>query len=100
MDLTGFLTACLDEDEADAREVHRVQFCSVVGCPDYEFSPDDCDCGVPARVLREVEAKRKILAEHARLDDGWQGLAEHGGESLHHRDHDRPDLRSPQPSMM
>ncbi len=45
MDLTGFLTARLDEDEADAREV-------------------DAFGGVPARVLREVDAKRKILAEH------------------------------------
>jgi hypothetical protein len=43
--LIAFLNARLDEDEAGART-------------------PDCDCGYLARVLREVEAKRAILAEH------------------------------------
>jgi Family of unknown function (DUF6221) len=65
MTLTEFLTARLDEDEAAHREIHEARVCS--GCSDgWEagFDPDRCDCGYPARVLREVEAKRKILADY------------------------------------
>jgi len=53
MDLAKFLAARLDEDDAEALKLH-----------------DRLDGNVPlqhafaARVLREVEAKRRILAEH------------------------------------
>jgi hypothetical protein len=54
VDLPGFLTARLNEDNAEALKLH-----------------DRLDGNVPlqrafaARMLREVEAKRKILDEHA-----------------------------------
>jgi hypothetical protein len=54
----AFLTARLDEEEAEARAAH-----------DGLFADSDGTLHVclydPARVLREVELKRKILAEHA-----------------------------------
>ena len=63
--LAGFLRARLDEDEAAANEVHRPRDCGSVN-NDGEFDPDPiyCSCPYPARVLREAEAKRAILALH------------------------------------
>jgi hypothetical protein len=64
-DLAAFLAARLDEDEAAAREMHEARVCS--GCSDgWEagFDPERCDCGYPARVLREVAAKRAILENY------------------------------------
>ena len=63
--LAEFLAARLGEDSAASREVHEARVCS--GCSDgWEagFDPDRCDCGYPARVLREVAAGRKILAAY------------------------------------
>ena len=68
-DLVAFLNARLDEDEAHARRGEEV---FAAGWPDYQTfdSPELTDAGRyldhfgPARVLREVEAKRAILAEH------------------------------------
>jgi hypothetical protein len=66
VDITEFIGARLDEDEAAANEVHRPGDC---GCVDRDgsFSPDPawCGCGYPARVLREVAAKRAIVVEHS-----------------------------------
>jgi hypothetical protein len=74
-DLVSFLTARLDEDEAAARG----WFDRFPDMPADELA-DQAAAGVtdegyihiarhdPARVLREVAAKRKILAEHAQ---GW-----------------------------
>jgi hypothetical protein len=63
--LVEFLRARLDEDEQAAGEWHRHD------CPGhtehswgYEWHPEYCDCGIPARVIAEVEAKRAILAHH------------------------------------
>lgn len=84
-DLVAFLRARLDEDEA------------AIGGPD-ELDPDkghrltdDFQFGVllipKIRVLREVEAKRRIVDEHANVNDGdcgtcviglW-GYPTHGG---------------------
>lgn len=59
----AFVAARLDEDEADANEVHLPRCCGSTD-RDGEFSPDPvwCGCGYPARVLREVAAKRALLA--------------------------------------
>jgi len=57
--LLAFLVTRLAEDEAAAGEIHNGQDCS--SCSPLQLS---CDCGVPARVRREVAAKRAILAEH------------------------------------
>lgn len=64
-DLIAFVAARLDEDEAAANEIHRPRDCGSVD-RDGEFSPDPvwCSCDYPARVLREVEAKRAILGWH------------------------------------
>jgi len=64
-DLVAFLKAQLDEDEAAANEVHRPGDCGCID-RDGDFDPDPvwCGCGYPARVLREVAAKRAHLAEY------------------------------------
>lgn len=56
--LAQFLAARLDEDAEDSWDKHEG------GCATAGPIAFSCDCGYPARVLREVEAKRKILAEH------------------------------------
>jgi hypothetical protein len=61
-DLIAFLTARLDEVAAAANEIHRPRDCGSVD-RDGEFDPDPiwCSCDYPARVLRDVEAKRAIV---------------------------------------
>ena len=74
-DLIAFLKARLEEDEAGKREIHEARVCS--GCSDgwdAGFDPDRCDCGHPARVLREVKALRAILAA---CDETLQGEDSH-----------------------
>lgn len=56
-DLMAFLRARLDERAADATRIHRDD-CDSAIAPDF---PGPCDCGEPAWVLREVEAKRRQL---------------------------------------
>ena len=74
-DLIAFLTARIDEDEQRALAmkhftVHEQPYYSCAGSRteplgDLEWGEEFCDCFVAerrARALREVEAKRKILA--------------------------------------
>jgi hypothetical protein len=61
MTLAEFLAARLDEDEADANDFHDALRCGGFD-RDGGFDLRWCDCDYPARVLREVQAKRKILA--------------------------------------
>jgi len=72
----AFLAARLDEDEAAANEIHRPRDCGSVD-RDGEFDPDPiwCSCDYPARVLREVEAKRAILDRHAPHETAFDGPA-------------------------
>ncbi len=62
-DLTGFVLACLDEDERDARLLHELT------CPALEQEARDgfpstwCRCPVPARILAQVEVTRDIIAD-------------------------------------
>jgi hypothetical protein len=77
-ELIAFVKARLGEDEAAANEVHRPRGC---GCVDRDggFDPDPiwCGCDYPARVLREVAAKRAVLAAYIKIeaggirDSGW-----------------------------
>lgn len=71
-DLAAFIEARLDEDEA-APDVHAE------GCALHAWLRNDvpsaCDCGYPARVLREVAAKRAILERHAPHQPAFGGLA-------------------------
>ena len=66
-DLAAFLAARLDEDEAQPWAVHDVTKCDALlyeedmGAAAHEHV---CDCEYPARVLREVAAKRAILAAY------------------------------------
>lgn len=68
-DLVAFYAACLDEDEANADDVHDILDCNRPG----SLVGADCNCTVPARVLREVAGKRAILARYedclARMED-------------------------------
>src|SRR5258707_5055194 len=69
MDLATFLEARIADDEAAARTVHDVAKCDAMLYEEdmaaYAARTPVCDCGYPARVLREAGAKRKILAYHA-----------------------------------
>jgi hypothetical protein len=76
MDLTDFLAARLDEKEAAAPEFHEAGVCA--GCNDWDagFDPGQCDCGYPARVLREVAAVRAVLDAYQRSVRGLgEGLS-------------------------
>jgi hypothetical protein len=57
-ELLAFWREQLDETEAYQWDVHRSD-CATAGPISFP-----CDCGYPARVLREVAADRAILAEY------------------------------------
>lgn len=61
--LTDFLLARIAEDEAARDDVHHER-CGLVLCSDCTAGPFPCDCGRPARVLAECEAKRRIADQH------------------------------------
>lgn len=63
-----FLNARLAEDAAGADELHNELDCNF---DELRFF-GDCSCGYKARALREVEAKRAILAEHTPME-GFDG---------------------------
>lgn len=85
-DLTAFVTARLDEDEARANAMgHYIgdDEDPYYSCPatrtgplgDLEWGEDHCDCGLAerkGRALREVEAKRAILRIH---EPGYPAVA-------------------------
>ena len=83
--LAAFLAARLDEDEAGASEIHNGTDCR--SCGPLQLS---CDCGYPARVLREVAAKRAVLAEWEEANghrwDLPDGVAEGRDDSERERD--------------
>jgi hypothetical protein len=64
MEISEFLAARLDEREAGADDFHDARRCGSLD-RDGGFESDRCDCGHPARVLRDVEAGREILAEYS-----------------------------------
>jgi len=61
----AFVAARLDEAEAAAWAIHDVAKCDALlyeeDMAGAAARDPDCDCGYPARVLREVAAKRAIL---------------------------------------
>ena len=77
-DLIAFVNARLDEKAAAAWAVHNVAQCDALlyeeDMPAAAARTPDCDCGYPARALREVEAKREIVRAYewtaARKADG------------------------------
>ncbi|WP_367138907.1 MULTISPECIES: DUF6221 family protein [Streptomyces] len=62
-DLVAFLHARLDEDEATQKGLNDWHAVDCESLPDGYRITFGCDCGVPARMLAEVEAKRKILSD-------------------------------------
>lgn len=75
-----FLRARLNADEADARYTH------VVDCTHAFVSPEhcQCDCGIPARILREVAVWRRLLLDYksAPLDAVYGGTERETGFQL------------------
>ena len=71
-ELVAWLGQQLDTDAAENADPYAATAWHARGCeslpdvlyPDRELGA--CDCGAPARVLREVDAKRQVLAEHER----------------------------------
>ncbi|MFD6656894.1 DUF6221 family protein [Streptomyces parvus] len=70
--LVAFLKARCDELQAQQEDPFTAWH-----SPDCEAVPDNwgretgaCNCGVPARTLREVEAKRRILRAHEKWCEG------------------------------
>jgi hypothetical protein len=80
MELPEFLAACLDEDEAAAKAAEREMATWGGLRPSYAklgFAVGDlAETFNPARVLREVAAKRAILAEYASVAHNDTGEAE------------------------
>ena len=74
-DPVAFAAARLDEAEAEHDEMH---YDGCARCGPVVFP---CDCGYPARVLREVEAGRRILARHQPDSYGCQYCAD-GGHNI------------------
>lgn len=68
MTLVEFLTTRLEEAQARAWAIHDVTKCEALlyeeDMADVAVRTPHCDCGYPARVLREVESKRLFLADH------------------------------------
>ena len=67
-DLVQWLRAQLDADAAEIADPYAEKAWHTRDCaihPDaWGNEGSSCDCGVPARVLREVEAKRRIVEIH------------------------------------
>jgi hypothetical protein len=61
-DLVQWLGAQLDQDEQSRDDLHA-RDCESIPVEGYN-GPFPCDCGVPARVLREIDAKQKLLIVH------------------------------------
>jgi len=85
-ELVAFLKARMDEDEAAAKAARRVQTEWYVACDDDTVTIDSLREHIgrlsPARVLREVEAGRNILARYedclVRMEDpAYSGTAEY-----------------------
>jgi hypothetical protein len=64
-DLVAWLGQQIGEDDRVAPMVHVVGCAFLLPCPDGCCGEGACDCGVPARVLAEVAAKRAVLDELA-----------------------------------
>jgi hypothetical protein len=66
-DLVAFIRARLDEIEGESYWTHHAT-CEFHAPVDGGFP---CTCGYPARVLRDMEAKRRIVDDHAPDPDLW-----------------------------
>ncbi|GAA5035513.1 DUF6221 family protein [Actinopolymorpha pittospori] len=64
-DLAGFLVARFAEDVERARYVHH-ETCATFNELSTPLSPPACDCGMPAKAMVDIEAKRQVVAEYER----------------------------------
>jgi hypothetical protein len=71
-ELIAFVTARLRECEVAAWRIHETSACAAL---DDLGSSTECDCGWPARVLREIAAKRAILGRHMPHQPAFGGPA-------------------------
>jgi hypothetical protein len=62
-DLVVWLRRQIDEDERQSPDVHLLR-CEKLLSTWPSAADKICNCGLPARVLREVEAKRRIIELH------------------------------------
>lgn len=80
-ELVEWLRAQLDEDAASTADPHAERAWHARGCesvPDVLYPDREtgaCDCGVPARVLREIEADRKLVAEYVSAQETVDAIA-------------------------
>lgn len=65
-DLVQFLRARLDEDAERQQGTEAWHHRDCESLPDGDYPTFACNCGVPARVLAEVDAKRRLLTVHKR----------------------------------
>lgn len=73
MTITEFILARVAEDEARARNPD-VAYQPHLGACSYdliEFGNDECVCQLPARVLAECEAKRRMVEWAAPVLENW-----------------------------
>ena len=61
MTLAEFLLARIAEDEREAWSIHSSSCAELV---ETDWGNRPCDCGLPARVVVECEAKRQIINLH------------------------------------
>ena len=74
--LTGFLLARIAEDEA--AQAMSLDAWHRADCERNTYDAGPCDCGIPARVLAECEAKRRLVDEHqeTRRDPSYEYFAD------------------------
>ncbi|MET8826065.1 DUF6221 family protein [Streptomyces sp. NPDC004610] len=71
-DLVIWLRTQLDADAAGAADPYAEKSWHAKGCeslPDVLYPEREtgaCDCGVPSRLLREIDAKRQLVNAHSR----------------------------------
>ncbi|MFE4701449.1 DUF6221 family protein [Streptomyces sp. NPDC056738] len=68
IDLSEWLRVQLDTDARDIADPYAEKAWHARDCvmlPDGDSPTYPCDCGVPDRLLREIEAKRQIVAPYA-----------------------------------
>ncbi len=69
MTIAETIAAGLDDDLHRIGRVHE-RGCNAISDPAFDPEARPCECGEPERAMRELDAKRAILAMHAGCGDG------------------------------
>lgn len=81
-ELTQWLRTQLDTDAIKLTDPYQAASWHNRGCesvPDILYpdrEPGACDCGVPEQVLRDIDAKRRLLAEYIESEQSLAPLAD------------------------